>query len=217
MTTCDVQEFREIFPPFRNTSRRLIESMLASARCVVTPENTRMRFEGRLYQGIEFVVAGEKRVYKSSGKGREITLYEVGPGEVCILNMTCVLSNTPSPVSAVATTEVRSLVVAAQDFRKLVAEYEELRSYIFAAVSQRFDSMVELLGEVTFEKMDKRLLNYLVEKSEDGQLTLTHQQIANELGTAREVVSRLLNTLQHRGKVRLSRGYIRLTELHVND
>jgi len=156
------------------------------------------------------MLSGEKRIYKSDPAGREITLYEVGPGEACILNAACLLSDIPSPVNAMAITDVSCLLLPAEDFRNLLSAHEEMRTLVFGAISNRFVTIMELISELVFGKMDERLFDYLVEKSENGMLSTTHQQIANDLGTAREVVSRLLKDFEREGKVILSRGHIRL-------
>ena len=105
------------------------------------------------------------------------------------------------------------LSLPAKDFRELVAKYEEIRNFIFTAISQNFASLTELIKEVAFGKMDERLLDYLVEKSEQKKLQATHQKIANDLGTSREVVSRLLKEFERKGTVRLSRNLIELINL----
>ena len=167
--------------------------------------------------GCNFNRAGQKRIYKASPTGREITLYEIGRGEACILNAACVLSDTLSPVSAMAITDVSYLVIPAEDFKNLLSTYEEMRTFVFGAFGQRLVSILELISEVVFKKMDERLFDYLVEKSQDGVLSMTHQQIANDLGTAREVVSRLLKDFEKEGKIVLSRGHIRLIPPYYPD
>jgi CRP/FNR family transcriptional regulator len=91
------------------------------------------------------------------------------------------------------------LSLPAKDFRELVSRYEGIREFIFTAISQNFASVVELIKEVAFGRMDERLLDYLVEKSENGTFAGTHQKIADDLGTAREVVSRLLKEFERKG------------------
>jgi CRP/FNR family transcriptional regulator len=95
----------------------------------------------------------------------------------------------------------------------LIEKHEEIRAFFFAAISRNFASMIELIQEVAFGKMDERLLDYLVEKSEEGKLITTHQKIADDLGTAREVISRLLKDFERKGTIRFSRNLIKLTRL----
>jgi len=210
MATLNSEQFIEIFPFFRDSPPKLIEDILFSSRHAFRCRDTVTQLEGELCTDLELMLSGEKRVYKSSPAGREITLYEVGQGEACILNATCVLSDTPCPVNAMTITDVSSLLIPARDFRNLLSIYKEMRTFVFNAISQRLAIVLELLGAVVFEKMDQRLFDYLVEKSEGGMLSMTHQQIASDLGTAREVVSRLLKDFERKGKVTLSRGHIQL-------
>jgi CRP/FNR family transcriptional regulator len=159
------------------------------------------------------MLQGEKRIYKVSDSGREITLYEVGPGDVCMLNASCILSNVPCPVHAATLTDVEMLLLPASCFRDLVAVHEEMRTFVFSLLSRNIAWIMALIAEVAFRRMDERLMEYLVEKSEDGRLETTHQKIANDLGTAREVVSRLLKDFEAKGLVHHSRHFIQLVSL----
>jgi CRP/FNR family transcriptional regulator len=207
------QMFLEIFPFFQRGSPKALTDILTCARYEALPANTMMQLDGQPCDSLGLMLSGVKRIYKTSGSGREITLYEVGPGETCVLNASCILSNIPCPVNAISVTDVAMLSLSAKDFRELVAKYEEIRTFIFAAISQNFASIIELIREVVFRKMDERLLDYLVEKSEQGKLIMTHQKIADDLGTAREVISRLLKEFERKGTLRLSRNLIELTHL----
>lgn len=204
------EEFLDVFPFFQKGSQTLVSELLARGKYVITPANTLLQLEGQYCATLGFMVFGEKRMYKVSEKGREITLYEVGRGEICILNATCILSNTACPVNSVSLTEVDMLLLTASDFRDLAAKYEELRTYLFSLISQNIASIMELLMEVVFKRMDERLMDYLVEKSEEGKLVATRQKIANDLGTAREVVSRLLKDFERKGLVNLEKNAIEL-------
>ncbi len=205
--------FLEIFPFFQKGSPEAVKDILSAAMYEALPANTMMQLEGQPCDSLGLMLSGVKRIYKASKSGREITLYEVGPGETCILDASCILANIVCPVNAVSVTDVAMLSLSAKDFRELVAKYEEIRKFIFTAISQNFASVIELIEEVAFRKMDERLLDYLVEKSEQGKFAATHQKIADDLGTAREVVSRLLKEFERKGLIRLSRNLIELTHL----
>jgi CRP/FNR family transcriptional regulator len=217
MTELNAEQFIEIFPFFRSSPRQLVEDMLSSSRHAFAHRGTLMHLEGEACTYLELVLSGEKRAYKSGPAAREITLYEIGPGEACPVNAACLLSNTPCPLNVAAITDVSLLLIPAKDFRNLLAAYEEVRTFVFNSVGHRFAAVLGLLGELVFKKMDQRLFDYIVEKSEDGRLSTTHQQIANDLGTAREVVSRLLRSFERDSRVALSRGHIRLLGPYHHD
>jgi CRP/FNR family transcriptional regulator len=103
--------------------------------------------------------------------------------------------------------------VPAQNFRQFVETHEVMRTFVFALLSQRLNEVMSLVEEVAFRRMDERLLDYLVEKSGDGMLSATHQKIANDLGSSREVISRLLKELERHGDVELGRNEIRVKTL----
>jgi len=217
MEKLDAEQFIKIFPFFRNSPEKLLEDVLSLSRQNFVSRDTLVHLEGQPCENLELMLSGEKRVYKASPTAKEITLYEVGQGEACILNAACVLSDTVCPANAVTITDVHSLLIPAKDFRMLLSEYEQMRAFVFDAISQRLSGILELISEITFEKMDERLYDFLVEKSENGMLSITHQQIANDLGTAREVVSRLLKDFERKGKLVLSRGQIKLKTPYYKD
>jgi len=217
MSKLNTEQFIKIFPFFRNSPEKLIDDILSLSSHAFASRDTLMQSEGQHFRDLELMLSGEKRIYKASPTGREITLYEIGRGEACILNAACVLSDTLSPVSAMAITDVSYLMIPAEDFKNLLSTYEEMRTFVFGAFGQRLVSILELISEVVFKKMDERLFDYLVEKSQDGVLSMTHQQIANDLGTAREVVSRLLKDFEKDGKIALSRGRICLIAPYYPD
>jgi len=206
-------KFLEAFPAFKAASPGFAKEMIAASQHTITPAGVVLQMEGDLCAAMGFHLEGTKRVYKTASSGREITLYEVGPGEICILNAASILSKSPCPAYAAATTEVEMLAVRAPDFRRLFQVHEVLRGFVFSMVNHGFATVMELVTEVAFQKMDQRLLDYLLEKSENSSLHTTHQTIANDLGTAREVVSRLLKELERQGRVRLARGRVELVDL----
>jgi CRP/FNR family transcriptional regulator len=105
------------------------------------------------------------------------------------------------------------LILSAEDFRKMITRYDELRNFTYQLISQNFSAIMALIEEIVFRKMDERLFEYLIVKSENGKLKTTHQKIASDLGTAREVVTRLLGDFEKKGRVHLSKNLIQLTNL----
>jgi CRP/FNR family transcriptional regulator len=203
-------EFLKAFAVFRNAAAGLVEGLLSVSREQTVPAGKQIYAEGDACSAIAFVVSGDIRVFKLGETGREITLYEIGPGETCILNASCILSGRTYPANAVAITDVDMLLIPSAAFRRLVDEHEAMRDFVFTLLSLRLSAVMELVEEVAFGRMDQRLMEYLVEKSENSVLGTTHQKIANDLGTSREVVSRLLKDFERKQEVRLSRNSITL-------
>jgi len=203
--------FIESFPSFKGQVQ-LVSEILSVAQHKAVPKDVQLYSEGDTCSAIAFVMSGGIRVFKIGEGGREITLYEIENGETCILNASCILSNMSYPAHAVTILDTELLLVPAHDFRGLLNRYAEMRNFVFSLLSRRLTSVMTLVEEVAFGRMDQRLLEYIEEKSEDGKLPATHQQIANDLGTSREVVSRLLKDFERRGMVALSRNLIRLPE-----
>ncbi len=205
--------FLEIFPYFRTVSQALVNDLLAACRFQTAPADMVLKEEGDEISEFVLLLAGEKRVYKTNGTDREITLYEMAAGDICLLNVSCLLSNTTLPANASSLTKVEMLLMTAADFHSLMKKYEEMRNFVFSRIATGFTSVMSLLTEVTFGKLDERLSNYLIEKSENNRLSTTHQKIANDLGTSREVISRMLKHYQEQGRIRFSRNLIEITDL----
>jgi CRP/FNR family transcriptional regulator len=208
--TMTSNDFLKAFPAFRCNSDSLVSEILSSGHVQPFPAGKNIYSEGDACSAIAFVLSGEVRVYKTGETGREITLYEIGPGETCILNASCLLSGTSYPAYAVTSAEGSMLLVPAPDFRRMVSEHEALRDFVFGLLSRRLAGVMELVEEVAFGRMDQRLMDYLIEKSENNKLETTHQKIASNLGTSREVVSRLLKDFERKQEVKLSRNLITL-------
>lgn len=203
------QELREHFPLFRQHPA-LLEDFVEAGQPIRLPRGHQIYWQGDACRGIAFLLSGAVRVYKCSENGREISLYEIVPGETCILNASCIIGRQGYPANAATLTDCRALMIPAETFRQLMARHEPLRIFIYSLLGQRLAEIMELVEEVAFRRMDDRLRDYLLEKSSDGILRATHQTISNDLGTSREVVTRLLRDLENRGEVHVSRNEISL-------
>ncbi len=203
-------EFIELFPALRHAPEGQIKDILSQATLSPFPAGMLVYSEGDACSAIALLISGEIRVYKVAEGGREITLYEIGRGETCILNASCILANTPYPANAFSLKEGAMLLISGDAFRGFMATSEEMRNFIFEIVNRRLATVMALVEEVAFGRMDVRLREYLSAKAEHGVLRTTHQNIAYDLGTSREVVSRLLKDLERKGIVALSRNEITL-------
>ncbi|UCG78604.1 MAG: Crp/Fnr family transcriptional regulator [Nitrospirota bacterium] len=207
------EQFIKAFPGFKKSPDGLVDEILSSAVYKKFSKDTSFYSDGDACEGIGLFLSGEVRVFKIGESGREITLYEIFPGETCILNASCILSKGSYPANAVAVTEGEVLFISGSDFRRLIARHDDMRAFVFSIFSRRFFAIMELIEEVAFGKLDKRLINYLIEKAANDEIEATHQQIANDLGTSREVISRLLKDFERKGSLVLSRGTIRIKDL----
>jgi CRP/FNR family transcriptional regulator len=175
--------------------------------------------EGDTCAHFAVLVSGKMRVFKLGESGQEITLYHVGPGEACPLNVSCILSDRPVPAMARVEEHVEAVVLPAATFRELIADHEPLRRFVFQMFSSRLTEVMSLVEEVAFRRMDQRLARRLAELLLDersgGSVETTHADIAADLGTAREVVSRLLKEFERLGAINLARGRIVLRDRSV--
>ncbi len=203
----------DAFSFLNNSAPEVLERIEQRGESRSVDSGSRLYWEGDACTHIAFVLQGEIRVFKTGESGREITLYEIGPGETCILNASCILSNQGYPAEAVTLSDVKILLLPAQVFQELVHSSPDFRTFVFSQLNDRLVTVFQLIDEIVFGNLDQRLCEYLVEKSEDNILQSTHQIIANDLGTSREVISRLLKDMEREGKLELKRNRVTLLTL----
>ncbi len=168
---------------------------------------------GQACDHLALVLDGRARVYELAESGREITLYRVEAGECCILTASCIMSGERFPAFARCERDLRVILVPAAEVDGFMQRFPAWRRFIWKLMASRLSGVLALLEEVTFRRLDQRLLDYLLRRhreSGDTTLNLTHQTIADDLGTSREVVSRILKDLEHRGALQLARGQVHL-------
>jgi CRP/FNR family transcriptional regulator len=159
------------------------------------------------------LLAGTVRVQQTSDSGREIVLYRVRAGESCVLTTACLLSHEDYTAEGIAETEVEAAVIPRAVFDDLIARSETFRTFVFRAYARRITDLFTVIEEVAFRRVDIRLAQRLLDMAQGAdEVKATHQMMAAELGTAREVVSRQLAEFQRRGWIAQSRGTIRLTD-----
>ena len=204
-------------PFFASAPPQLQEAIAGVASVVRLKAGDFFLREGDACGHFAIVVSGRLRVFKLAESGHEITLYHVGPGEACPLNVSCILSDRPVPAMAMVDEDAEALIVPSSMFRRWVAEHESIRASVFQMFSTRLAEVMSLVEEVAFKRMDQRLAARLLELFPHGgrrqeAVEITHAQLAADLGTAREVVSRLLKEFERLGAIGLSRGRILLRD-----
>jgi CRP/FNR family transcriptional regulator len=169
--------------------------------------------EGDHVDAIALLISGVVRVYKIGETGREITLYRFGNGESCILTANAILSQKNFPAVATVEKEAEAVMIPADTFRDWVRRYDLWREFVFELLSQRLSSVMAIVEEVAFRRMDARLASILAERGRRSDLIhMTHQEIAAELGSSREVISRILEDFSAQGMVEISRGSIKIMD-----
>jgi CRP/FNR family transcriptional regulator, anaerobic regulatory protein len=181
----------------------------------VEPGTTLLR-EGQVCAAVPFVIEGSIRVFKTAESGREITLYRIEKGQSCILSVGCGSSIKSFPASVVVEVPTQAAFLPTETIRRLFAESAAFRDYVLDQYSRRMADVMELVEEVAFRHVDQRLAQWLLEcgSVEPGSriVSATHQELADHVGTSREVVSRILKDWEERGGLELSRGSIRLLQ-----
>jgi CRP/FNR family transcriptional regulator len=162
--------------------------------------------EGAVCPGIPFVMAGEVRVLKASASGRALYLYSVLAGESCVISQGCLLGQQHYNARGVVHTDVTLCMISKELFDQLLAVHAPFRRFVFALFAERFAELMILIEEVAFKRLDQRLARLLVHRAP--VLNVTHQSLADDLGSVREIVTRLLHQFADDGWVALSRERI---------
>ena len=166
---------------------------------------------GHYIKMVPVVLEGTIKVMRTNEEGHDLFLYYIENGETCAVSLTCCSAMNPSEVKAVAEERTKILAVPARKHEEWTNEFKQWKDFVAQTYQKRFQSMFQAIDDIAFKKMDERLVKYLVVKSKQAksnELSMTHQDIARELGTSREVVSRLLKQLENRKLVELGRNIV---------
>jgi CRP/FNR family transcriptional regulator len=201
------------FPPLKNLPASDFERLRNGSMIVVLPEGSRIFGPGQAPENFLLLIEGTIRVQQVSEGGREIVLYRVSAGESCALTTACLMGYEEYLAEGIAETAVRAVAIPRALFDELIASSREFRRFVFTAFSRRVTDLFRIIEEVAFSRIDLRLAQRLLQMADvRNHLSATHQDLANELGSAREVISRQLHEFQRRGWIRTTRGEIELTD-----
>jgi len=198
----------EAFPVLGELPDASLAEALANASYRRVPAGTVMFSANSPCTGFPLVLAGSVRVGQRYPNGRELQLYRVHRGESCLLSSSCLLGDANYSATGVAEGELEVVTLRPADFNRLL-EVPAFRRYVFALFSERLAAVMELVEAITVHRLDKRLAASLLSRTAEGaDIQATHQVLADELGSVREIVTRLLRNFEDRGWVALGRGQI---------
>ncbi len=200
----------ERYPMLGQLTAGQLKNLETSAVSMTVPSETVIFDENQACQGFPLLLSGSVRVIKAAANGRELRLYRVCPGESCILTSSCLLGHTQYHARGIAEEDTEMVLLAPAVFAELLSTHQPFRDYVFSLFSERLTDMMELVTAVAFQKLDQRLAALLV--SRPSPINATHQALADELGSVREIVSRMLKQFAEQGWVKLGREQIEVID-----
>ena len=211
-----VEQFKRIsqsLPLLQHADPQLSREFQAEAFFARIPAGKDVFVEGDQVDAIALLISGVVRVYKIGETGREITLYRFGNGESCILTANAILSRKSFPAIATVEKEAEAVMIPADVFRNWVKRHDPWREFVFDLLSERLSTVMAVVEEVVFQRMDRRVASLLLTRSRSQHpIQITHQEIAAELGSSREVISRILEDFSGRGILQPGRGTIEILD-----
>jgi CRP/FNR family transcriptional regulator, anaerobic regulatory protein len=203
-----LEEFHGIFPKFDND---LISHLYKIGKEEIFQEGTIIMRPGQYFKNSVLILDGKVKLYREGEDGGEFFLYHLEKGTACALSMICATKNETSDVKAKAMSTVKALVIPIQHMDSLMRDYRQWYYFVLETYRRRFEELLQVIDEVVFHSMDQKLEFYLkrqFQTVDDDKLTITHQEIAEDLNSSREVISRLLKKMESQNLISLSRHEI---------
>jgi CRP/FNR family transcriptional regulator len=206
-------DIARLFPALNRIDDDIGREVLANARLIKLPPDT-MAFElGSPCENYLLVMSGTVRVQQTAENGREIVLYRVHPGESCVLTTSCLIARNRYPAEGITETEVEAIMIPAPIFQQALEQSDGFRKFVLEGYGQRLTDLMAVIENIAFRRMDCRLAEKLLAmSSKDAEIAITHQALAMELGSAREVISRQLKEFERKEWIQLGRGTIRIVD-----
>jgi CRP/FNR family transcriptional regulator, anaerobic regulatory protein len=207
-------QLRKLFPDIYEESarKRLIEAghrvSIKAGECIIQI--------GDYIKIMPLVLKGQLKIMREDTDGNELLLYYIGPGETCAMSLTCCLNDATSTVKAVAEESTELLAVPVMLLDEMTTEFRSVKGFVMKTYQKKFEELLKTIDSIAFQKLDSRLEALLLKKSETSGsqvLQITHQELASELNSSREVISRLLKQMENMDILRLSRNRIELKKI----
>lgn len=207
------EKIRSVYPMLAGISEQSWLNTIDQARAMHIKPDTTLFSGSATCNNFMLILDGTIRLYQSAEDGREITLYRVQAGDLCILSLNSLLKKQSFNATATTESSVHALVISPEEFKCIMKESEAFRDFVISTLTERLCETIYLVQETAFNHLDMRLacmLGSLFERNQGNLLKITHQELAHELGTTREVISRILKDFERRNCIKLSRGNIEL-------
>jgi len=209
----NLSAWNRYFPQLAESADPVAQTIMSNARMLMFPGDSQVVQPGTLLENYILVVHGSIRIQILTQSGREVVLYHIRPGEGCILGTACLIGNQPFPAEGIMEEKTQVLALTATEFEAALNESAQFRRLVFTTISQRLGDVVSKIELLCSPDIDRRLADTLIEMDTDatGKVTITHQELAIQLGTAREVISRHLKRFEMNGWLQLGRGTIQIS------
>lgn len=206
--------WRDFLPELEKSIDETAHKLLDASNVISLPENTTVFLQGDACKNYLIVLDGKVKVFTRAENGREIVLYHLDQGDSCVLTTSCLFGNKNYPAEGKTETAVTALAIPSKQFNIALQQSGSFREMVFSAFSSHLSDLITLVEEVAFGRLDVRLAKHLLDNcDENNTLTSTHQNIATELGSAREVISRQLKELELKNYIKISRGKIKINDI----
>lgn len=202
----------QLYPGLKDLNDGVGIRLIAASQTVKVPAGAIAFQKGDACKNFILVLAGRVRVQLSSEGGREVILYRVQPGGTCALTTSCIIGKEEYPAEAVIEEDVTALMIPDSEFRQALLDSEQFRQFVFQGFSRRLCAIVSRMENVALKTIDERLAQHLLKGDDNSLSKITHQVLAAEIGTAREVVSRKLKRFESNGLIRSSRGRVEIID-----
>lgn len=203
----------ERFPGLSQLGPEVRATLQAKSSVIGAPKGALIFGPGKSPEHYLLLLEGSVRVHQTSENGREIVLYRVNAGESCVMTTACMLAHENYSAEGIADTDIRAVAIPRLVFEDLLAKSSVFRNFVFSAYSRRITDLFQVIEEIAFQRLDIRLAQKLVTMARgQGVVKATHQQLAVELGTAREVISRQLQEFQRRDWIAQTRGAVEILQ-----
>ena len=211
----DISQLRRTF---RLSNAELLQAIAQHGKYLSFPAGTIILNSGSYIKVLPLVLSGIVKVIREDPEGNEVFLYYLEPGETCAMSLTCCSTQRPSQIKAVAEDFTEIIAVPIEQHERWLHTWREWEALVAHTYATRFQALLHTIDSIAFKNMDERLMEYLKTKFRQlstSQLTITHQEIANELGTSREVISRLLKQLEKQELINLGRNKVKIARLDI--